>query len=249
MWPLVTVGSSKETAENNNSVADIWHYWRMKTIVPKNPPTSRQRGRPRVTGAVLSARQEPVLAAAGRLLATRQSSEISVELLLQESGTSRPTFYRWFTGGMDQVFDLLIAKANTDLIVRIVSAISSSDGFEARICAGVRAYFDWGVAHGPVVSGIYREGFTEGSIAQRYRQQTVDLSISLVNREAAALGLTALPTRLIETLVGWVETAGAMVFRHYPVSKTVVDQQCELATQMFLLMVRSTLIDLGVTLR
>lgn len=218
-------------------------------LTPSPKSSTHQRGRPRVSGDMLTVRQAPVLAAAGRLLATRQSTDISVELLLQETGTSRPTFYRWFPNGMSQVFELLIAKVNTDLTVRIVSAISRSDNFDERIRAGIKAYFDWGLAQGPVVSGIYREGFTEGSIAERYRRQTIDVVISMINQQAEMLGQNVLPPRMIETLVSWVESAGELVFRQYPVKQSEVEQQCELTIQMFLVTVSMVLKDQGLTLR
>lgn len=209
-----------------------------KTNAASDSP--RQRGRPRIAGNDLIARQTPVLLAAGRLLANRPSSEISVELLLQETGTSRPTFYRWFPHGLEQVFEALIAKANSDLVIRLVSEVARCQSAETRIRAGIRAYFDWGLEQGPVVAGIYREGFTQGSIAQRYRQQSINVAISLIEQQAQALGLPPVPPRMIETLVNWVETAGAVVFRHYPVSRDEVNQQCELTTQMFLAMLNAS---------
>ena len=224
----------------------VWHDHVMTDSAPLETP-ARSRGRPRIAGEELTARQGPVLDAAGRLLAIRASGDISVEQLLQETGTSRPSFYRWFPGGMEQLFDQLIAKANSDLVNRLIIEVARCDDIESRICAGIRAYFDWGLAQGPVVAGIYREGFTEGSIAQRYRRQTIDSAIALIGSQAAGLGLSAMPPRLIETLVSWVETAGAVVFRHYPVDKADVDRQCELTTHMFLIMVRAELAEPGVT--
>lgn len=210
---------------------------------PESPP--RARGRPRIAGDELTARQAPLLTAAGRLLAGRASGDISVELLLQETGASRPSFYRWFPGGMEQVFDQLIAKANSDLVLRLMTAVSRCNTGEERITAGVRAYFDWGLEQGPVVTGIYREGFTEGSIAQRYRQQTLNVAILLINQQAEGLGLTALPPRLIETLVGWIETAGAVVFRHYPLNPADVEEQCALTTRMCLAALRMAMEEHG----
>jgi len=74
---------------------------------------------------------------------------------------------------MEQVFEQLIAHANAELVNRLLAEVARADTTEARIRAGIRAYFDWGVAQGPVVAGIYREGFTEGSVAQRYRRRTM----------------------------------------------------------------------------
>ncbi len=216
---------------------------------PAPPETpSRSRGRPRIAGDELTARQAPILAAAGRLLAGRASGDISVELLLQETGASRPSFYRWFPGGLEQVFEQLIAHANSELVNRLLAEVARADTTEARIRAGIRAYFDWGVELGPLVAGIYREGFTEGSVAQRYRRQTIDAAIALIGSQAEGMGLQALPPRLIETLVSWVEAAGAVVFRDYPVVKADVDRQCELTTRMFLTTVRAELAEHGVSL-
>jgi len=219
----------------------------MTTSIPSESPP-RSRGRPRIAGDTLTARQAPVLDAAGRLLATRASGDISVELLLQETGTSRPSFYRWFPGGMEQVFEQVISHANSELVSLLLNEVARAETTEARIRAGIRAYFDWGVAQGPVVSGIYREGFTEGSVAQRYRRRTIDAAIALIGSQAEGMGLSALPPRLIETLVSWVETAGAVVFRDYPVNKADADRQRELTTRMFLTTVRTELADHGVTL-
>ena len=219
----------------------------MTESAPPETP-ARSRGRPRIAGDELTARQAPLLAAAGRLLASRPSGDISVELLLQETGASRPSFYRWFPGGMEQVFEQLIAHANSELVSLLLAEVARADTTETRIRAGIRAYFDWGVAQGPVVAGIYREGFTEGSVAQRYRRQTINAAIALIGSQAAGMGLQALPPRLIETLVSWVETAGAVVFRDYPVNKADADRQCEFTTRMFLTTVRAELAEHGVSL-
>lgn len=219
----------------------------MTESAPPETP-ARSRGRPRIAGDELTARQAPLLAAAGRLLASRASGDISVELLLQETGASRPSFYRWFPGGMEQVFEQVIAQANTDLVSRLLTAVAGAESTEERIRAGVSAYFDWGLAQGPVVAGIYREGFTEGSIAQRYRRQTIDSAIALIGSQAEGLGLKDVTPRQIETLVSWVETAGAVIFRHYPVTPDEVDAQYELTTRMFLTMLRVIMAEHGIAL-
>ncbi len=202
--------------------------------------TTHRRGRPRITGQRLKEKQAAILAVAGRLLALYPSKDISVELLLQESGASRPTFYRWFPQGLEQVFDMLIQNANADLALRLISAIALHDEIPDRIKAGVRAYFDWGIEQGSVVVGIYREGFTEGSIAQRYRKQAIDQVIGLIYQHIAEKDLSPLSPRVIETLVSWVESAGVIVFRDYPIRSEEVAKQCELTIRMLLSILEST---------
>lgn len=196
----------------------------------------RRRGRPRVSGDALAARRAGVLAAAGPLLAERHSRDITVELLIQAAGTSRPTFYRWFPGGIEQVIEMLIAEANEDLVARIVAVVAAGGGLDARVSAGIRAYFDWCVERGPVVYGIYREGFDERSPAWRYRQQTIENMVAVLGQQAQALGFVEVTRLMIETLVSWIETAAVVLFRHYPFSREEADEQCRRTMQMSLAM-------------
>ncbi|MDF1779815.1 MAG: TetR/AcrR family transcriptional regulator [Alcanivoracaceae bacterium] len=204
---------------------------------PESKTESRQRGRPPVSGDALAERQAGVLSAAGQLLAEKTSSDITVEQLIQVAGTSRPTFYRWFPGGIEQVVEMLIARANQDLIGRIVSVVAETSGLEQRIEAGVRAYFEWARDMGPVTYGIYREGFDEASPAWRYRQQTIATVVGIVRQQAEALGFAHLSELSIETLVSWIESAGATLFRHYPVQAEQIEEQRWLTTEMFLAMI------------
>ena len=193
---------------------------------------TRARGRPRVSGEELTKRQQSVLVATGRLLANMRSSDITIDHVIAEAGTSKPTFYRWFPDGMDQVFEMLISQANAALMAAILVAIGRTQTAEDRIRVGIKAYFDWGIAMGPVARGIYREGFGEGSIPYRYRRQTIDAVVTLLEQQAVS------PPRAIETLVGWIETAGAVLMRDYPVSQDAADQQCWLTSEMVISMLQ-----------
>ncbi len=195
-----------------------------------------QRGRPPVTGSALAARQGSVLKAAGDLLAGLSSSDITVEQLTQAAGTSRPTFYRWFPGGIEQVVEMLIMQANQDLMTRIIAVTSSGAAAPQLIEEGIRAYFDWGSEIGPVVYGIYREGFDEKSPAWRYRQQTIGAVTRIIRQQSSVLGFDHVSDLYIETLVGWIESAGATLFRHYPVAPGALEEQRELTTRMLLAM-------------
>lgn len=190
-------------------------------------------------GDQLASRQAGVLEAAGKLLAEKTSADITVEQLIQSAGTSRPTFYRWFPDGIEQVLDMLIARANQDLMLRIISVVDQPNDLPRKIEAGIQAYFDWGKEMGPVTYGIYREGFDESSPAWKYRQQTLTAINNMMSDQANELGFDYVSDLAIETLVGWVESAGATLFRNYPVSAKAIEDQRWLTTQMALSMLET----------
>lgn len=201
-----------------------------------NQASKRQRGRPQIDGELLAERQALVLDAAGQLLADKASSEITVEQLIQAAGTSRPTFYRWFPGGTEQVLDMLIKNANEELMIRLLAILNEGVDLSGRIEAGIRAYFEWGKEMGPVVYGIYRDGFVENSTAWKYRQQTLAAVFKIMSEQADELGFAYVSDLAIETLLSWVESAGATLFRRYPISSEAIDEQCWLTTEMALAM-------------
>ncbi|SDW26002.1 hypothetical protein SAMN04487960_1027 [Marinobacter mobilis] len=127
---------------------------------------------------------------------------------------------------------MLIEQANQDLTARIIAEASTDNGLHQRIEEGIRAYFAWGSEMGPVAYGIYREGFDEKSPAWRYRQQTISAVITIIRQQLNVLGFRHVSCLSIETLVGWIESAGATLFRHYPVAADTVEEQRELTTQM-----------------
>ena len=212
--------------------------------VSKNKPSKTPRGRPKVSGQALAERQKVVLDAAGNLLAERPSGDITVEQLIQAAGTSRPTFYRWFPDGIDQVFDMLIAQANEDLANRIIVAIAASDDTTQRLKNGIQAYFDWALEHGPLTYGIYREGFDAKTMACRYRQQIIQWMVSLALEKAAEIGLTNISELSVETTICWVECSVATLFQRYPVTEELARQQQELTTDMVLAAVKAIIGDM-----
>ncbi len=200
-------------------------------------PGQRSRGRPPVTGPALSSRRAGVLAAAARLVGEMDSRYLSVEQLIQAAGTSRPTFYRWFPGGMPQVMELLVADANADLIRRILAVIQLDIPVEQRVIDGITRYFDWAREIGPLAKAIYREAFDPSSPARRYREQTLTAVQQLFLQQAKLMGLNNVTPLMVETLVGWIESAMITLMQHYPVSKEQAAEQAQFTATMVLAMV------------
>ncbi|MDF1762725.1 MAG: TetR/AcrR family transcriptional regulator [Oleibacter sp.] len=203
-------------------------------VLEDDSKPQRSPGRPKIGGSELATKRALVLAAVGKLLAERHSTDITVQQLIQEVGTSRPTFYRWFPEGVEQAVEMLIIQANDELVTRIFGVLATVSTTRERVEAAIRAYFDWCVDQGPVVYGIYREGFDETSPACRYRRKTIDTVVQLMTAQSKAMGRNDLGALSIETMVSWIESAGMVLCRHYPVKKEDADAQCQLTTNMFL---------------
>ncbi|AKF04542.1 TetR/AcrR family transcriptional regulator [Sandaracinus amylolyticus] len=65
-----------------------------------------------------------------------------VEDILQESGVSRPTFYKLFES-KDDVFETLSAMHHADALERMHHALVSAEGGMARLAAVIEAYLRW----------------------------------------------------------------------------------------------------------
>lgn len=200
-------------------------------------PGQRSRGRPPVSGPALDSRRAGVLAAAAKLVGDMDSRYLSVEQLIQAAGTSRPTFYRWFPGGMPQVMELLVANANADLIKQIMTVIKLEVPVEDRVIQGITRYFDWAREIGPLAKAIYREAFDPASKARQYREQTLAAVQQLFLREAKLMGLNNVTPLMVETLVGWIESAMITLMQNYPVSKEQAVAQARFTAAMVLAMV------------
>lgn len=197
----------------------------------------RSRGRPPMRGPALDARRAGVLAAAAELVGNMDSRYLSVEQLIQAAGTSRPTFYRWFPGGLSQVMELLVAEANADLLNRIMTVIQLDAPLEERITIGIARYFGWARETGPLAKAIYREAFDPASPASHYRRQTLASVKQLFLQQAKLLGLNNVTPIMVETLIGWIESAMFTLMQYYPVNEQQAAQQAQFTAAMVLGMV------------
>lgn len=196
--------------------------------------SGRRRGRPPVSGPALASRQAAVLAAAARLVGETPPAELSVEQVIRAAGTSRPTFYRWFPGGLAQVMDRLMAEAHSDLLERILQAAALDAPVEERISQGIACYFDWAREAGPLARAIYRDGFDPQSASARYRHRVLAAVHRIFLEQAGELGLHHVTPMMVETLVGWIESAMSALMQHYPVSTQQAAQQAGFTADMVL---------------
>lgn len=192
-----------------------------------NSPKSR--GRPKADEHYWADQRTRVYVALEALLAETHSTQISVEQVLVAANISRPTFYRWFPDGLATAIEHVIAQANLKLLQTVLEAITAVSDAEARIHAGISAYFAWGTRTGPIIKSIYREIFQPDTAAYRHRTHSVQQLAQLLSDQSTFFGLTGLDAATFETLISCVEQAGHVAFRETEPSPALIAQQCQLA--------------------
>lgn len=195
---------------------------------------SRRRGRPKSNEEQVAQKRAPILNAAAFFLSNTHSNAITVDDLLKKAQISRPTFYRWFPNGIDQVVEQLIADANVALVESLQRVVAQHDAIEDKIREGISAYFQWCIDLGPVVYGIYREGFDEKSAAYKYRMQTRQFAVMLLQYYVQTINIQNIDLLSIETMVSWLESSAINLCREFPINTALMLSQARLTTTMFL---------------
>lgn len=199
----------------------------------------KSRGRPKADELYLTDQRTRVYVALEALLAETHSTQLSVEQVLVAASISRPTFYRWFPDGLATAIEHVIAQANLKLLQEVLDAITAVSDGEARIHAGITAYFAWGARTGPIIKCIYREIFQPDTAAYRHRTHSVQQLAQLLSDQSAFFGLTGLDAPTFETLISCVEQAGHVAFREATPSPELIAQQCQLAITIVLSTLRA----------
>jgi len=174
-------------------------------------PPKRGRGRPRRTEAETEVIRQQIQQAATQVFAERGYHGVSVELILQASGLSRPTFYRYF-GNADEVIELILKEANDRLLVAISESVRQAQGPIDKVEAGLLAWRTWGESIGPLLKAIFAELHDTHSPAYVHRQRVLKLVGEELNAAAASLQRPPFDDLQIETFVIGVEYLG---FRYH----------------------------------
>ena len=132
---------------------------------------------------------------------------VSVELILQASGLSRPTFYRYFAN-VDEVIDRVLKEANDALITEVVTAMRAATSPMAKVEEGLLAWRRWSDRMGPLLKAIFAEMHDTQSPAAAHRQRVLDALGQELDIAARALGRQPLDALQVETFVIGVEYLG-----------------------------------------
>jgi AcrR family transcriptional regulator len=128
--------------------------------------TSAQRTRQR---AQRESTRHEILEVANRLLRERPYRELSVEVVMAETGLTRTAFYRHFDDVTDLVLRLLTDVAKDLHAVAERWVASAGAGYPAAAQQGLGAVVDFFVRHGPLVRAVTEAAASDERIEHAYR--------------------------------------------------------------------------------
>ncbi|TBO31161.1 TetR/AcrR family transcriptional regulator [Aquabacterium lacunae] len=174
---------------------------------PAEPAPKRGRGRPPRSAAETEAIRLQIQQAAAQVFGEHGYHGVSVELILQACGLSRPTFYRYFPNA-DAVIDRVLKEANDALIHDVVTAIRKAALPMDKVEAGLLAWRDWGARQGPLLKAIFAEIHDVHSPAAAHRQRVLQALEAELNATMVVLGRPPFDPLQIATFVIGVEYLG-----------------------------------------
>lgn len=170
-------------------------------------PPKRGKGRPPRNAEETQAVRREILQAAAQVFAEHGSHGVSVELITQACGISRPKFYRHFKN-VDEVLEQILQEANDKLIDLLVTAIRMVGDPIQKVEAGLQAWRAWGEQTGPVVRAIFVEMQDARSPAYAHRQRVLQVIAQELDQMATTLGRKRFDPLQIESFVIGVEYLG-----------------------------------------
>lgn len=175
---------------------------------PSRPPV-RRRGRP-VPGEAPDVRPALIDAAAA-VYARHGYHGTTVEMILQQAGISRPTFYRCFSD-KHAIISAVVTRANDALRERIRQVVDQGQDSVTKVESAVDAYLAWGQEQGALAGPLYGEHGDPQSPAGGERQKVLIELAQLFMVQAEADGRPNIDPLLYDALLRIVEYLGSSVF-------------------------------------
>jgi TetR/AcrR family transcriptional regulator len=141
----------------------------MKSASNQGPRSAR--GRPPKTPAETEAIRAVIKSAAAKAFAEHGYHNLSVEQILQNSGVSRPTFYRYFDNTQD-VLDLILTEVNVRLVDDLHEALHAAPDVIGKLAAGLLAWHRWSEWVGPILPSIYAVLYDKSTLVAQHGQRT-----------------------------------------------------------------------------
>lgn len=176
----------------------------------KKPTLQRRRGRPPKQEDQQSF-DRLIIDAATAVCAIHGFHGTTVELILQEAGVSRPTFYRFFKNKED-VLKRMAVEINQELVNTVSLAVENAETVIEKIEAGVDAYIDWGIRRGEIVRVLYNALFDPAFPIPEIRQNTFRQLIWLFMSELKETDRPAFDPLFIDAIINTVEYLGTSLF-------------------------------------
>jgi AcrR family transcriptional regulator len=146
-----------------------------------------------------STRRE-ILAAADSFLRERPYRELSVDVVMAQTGLTRTAFYRHFDDVTDLVLRLLAELGQDLLSVAEQWGLTAGPGQPGNAHAALSDVVDFFVKHGPLVQAIADAAATDEQIERGYRAALdgfVKITIRTLDRLVAAGEITVPDTRAL----------------------------------------------------
>jgi AcrR family transcriptional regulator len=178
-----------------------------RALSPRARGGTVRRGRPPKSAAEIEASRRVLLSATRAVFARHGFHGSSVELVVEEAGVSRPTFYKHFCS-LHEALEVVLSEVNADLLQRVMRGVDAASTTVQKAEAALIAYRDWGAQLGPLLRALFGELHDPHSPTSQHRQRTLNKLSSKFIATAKKLGRPS-PSRLvIDTMFNAVEYLG-----------------------------------------
>lgn len=166
---------------------------------------SSRRGRRPQTAHEAEQARASIVAATADVFAETGSRGMSVALILDAAGISRPTFYRYFANA-EQPLNVLLEESDRDLVGGVVGAIDAATDDIAMTVSVIDAYIGWALARGKLLGPLFSELYDRSSSpVSLHRAEALDRIRAAVVRRMIELGRAAPNPTALDALVNACE--------------------------------------------
>ena len=171
---------------------------------------ARPRGRPRQSPAAAAAARARIVEATRAVFAEHGSHGMSVALIIERAGISRPTFYKYFDNA-EQPLQQVLDASDHALADGLQVALDAAANEIEMVLGGIEAYLAWARGHGPALRPLFAELHDASSIVSPHRERTLDMLRERLIGRFVKLGRTPPPAIDIDVLLHAFEYVGFRV--------------------------------------
>ena len=175
------------------------------------PQPPRSRGRPAKSEADQAAIRNRILAATAAVYGETGYHGLSVKLILEKAGLSRPTFYRHYSNVEDPLRQVIL-DAHSGLVDRLVNRIPPDAGIDDKMQRAVELYLEWAKSLGPLLRPFYVELHDPHSPVSELRPQVLARIGELYIKTLESSGVKVQNKLLVELMLTGIEFLG---YRYY----------------------------------
>jgi len=171
---------------------------------------TRPRGRPRQSAAEAAAARARIVEATRAVFAESGSHGLSVALIIERAGISRPTFYKYFNNAEEPLQQVLDAS-DLALVDGLQAALDAAGDEIEMVLGGIEAYLAWARGHGPALRPLFAELHDASSVVSPHREKTLDMLRTRLIARFEGLGRVPPPEIDIDVLLHAFEYVGFRV--------------------------------------